>query len=278
MALLTNVKSDTGYGVPPGSVFPFSGVVAPPGWLLCDGSARSRTVYANLFNVLSPSQTCNTNNLSTTVTVQDSSVLFPGMVVHGVGIPHTPTPARIATIVNATSVTLTLAATATQTGVTLRFGGSGFGDWNGTTGTTFNVPDFRGRFIRGWASGSTNDPDRATRSVMAAGGSIGDNIGSTQVSQYGSHSHTVNSHSHGNGNHNHTFTGDTKLLNGNGGLLINTLAVGDVNQQPAYGTYTPSGTISQATNIISAEGPGTDSQGGLESRPLNAYLNYIIKT
>jgi microcystin-dependent protein len=52
MALLTDVKSDTGYLVPPGSLFPFAGTVAPSGWLLCDGSSRSTTTYANLFSVL----------------------------------------------------------------------------------------------------------------------------------------------------------------------------------------------------------------------------------
>jgi microcystin-dependent protein len=40
--------------VPPGTVVPYAGVVGgsvmpPPGWMLCDGSAVSRTTYANLF-------------------------------------------------------------------------------------------------------------------------------------------------------------------------------------------------------------------------------------
>jgi microcystin-dependent protein len=35
--------------IPPGSVTSFAGPTAPAGWLLCDGSAVSRTTYADLF-------------------------------------------------------------------------------------------------------------------------------------------------------------------------------------------------------------------------------------
>ena len=36
-------------GLPPGSVTQYAGPVAPTGWLVCDGSAVSRTVYSDLF-------------------------------------------------------------------------------------------------------------------------------------------------------------------------------------------------------------------------------------
>lgn len=39
--------------IPPGVMMPYAGSTAPDGWLLCDGSAISRTTYANLFAVLS---------------------------------------------------------------------------------------------------------------------------------------------------------------------------------------------------------------------------------
>jgi len=38
---------------PTGSVSPFAGSVAPPEWLLCDGSAVDRTLYSQLFAVIS---------------------------------------------------------------------------------------------------------------------------------------------------------------------------------------------------------------------------------
>lgn len=47
--------SDVAYNAilfPPGMVSPFAGDSIPAGWLLCDGSAISRTEYANLYKVI----------------------------------------------------------------------------------------------------------------------------------------------------------------------------------------------------------------------------------
>lgn len=40
------------FGSKTGMVMQFAGNVAPDGWLICDGSAISRTTYSNLFNVI----------------------------------------------------------------------------------------------------------------------------------------------------------------------------------------------------------------------------------
>lgn len=47
-----NIMGDNG-AVPVGSVIPFAGSSAPTGWLLCDGTVKSRTTYANLFAEIS---------------------------------------------------------------------------------------------------------------------------------------------------------------------------------------------------------------------------------
>ncbi len=39
-------------GVPTGSIIPYLGDVAPPGWLLCDGSAASEAAFPELFAVI----------------------------------------------------------------------------------------------------------------------------------------------------------------------------------------------------------------------------------
>lgn len=43
------VDTVAGAGVPTGVMLPYGGTAAPTGWLLCDGSAVSRTTYAGLF-------------------------------------------------------------------------------------------------------------------------------------------------------------------------------------------------------------------------------------
>jgi RimJ/RimL family protein N-acetyltransferase/microcystin-dependent protein len=95
-------------GTPVGGVIASAESSAPAGYLATDGTAVSRTTYAELFAKIS--------------------------ITHGQG--------------------------------------------NGTT--TFNVPDYRGRFLRGVDGGAANDPDRASRTAMATGGNTGDTVGSVQ--------------------------------------------------------------------------------------------------
>ncbi|MDE2403038.1 MAG: tail fiber protein [Burkholderiales bacterium] len=55
----------------------------------------------------------------------------------------------------------------------------------------FNLPDHRGKFKRGWAHGTSNDPDRSSRTAAATGGASGDHVGSVQGWQVQSHSHPL---------------------------------------------------------------------------------------
>lgn len=107
-------------------------------------------------------------------------------------------------------------------------------------GTHFNVPDFRGRFLRGWANGQTTDPDRATRTAMTTGGATGDNIGSVQADQYKSHTHPPASGA------------SNFVTDGADGALIDA------------------GAYFQYKNA-------TGASGGNETRPVNANVNFIIK-
>lgn len=103
-------------------------------------------------------------------------------------------------------------------------------------GTHFNIPDLRGRFVRGVDNSAGRDPDVASRTTMNPGGNTGDNIGSIQADMFKQHTHGFRSQ---------------------GGTSV------------AY----PSIGMADAPNI----GPSA-SAGGNETRPLNAYLHYIIKT
>src|SRR3990172_4438848 len=64
---------------PIGSILMYGGSSAPTNWLLCDGSAVSRTTYLNLFNIIST--TYGVGDGSTTFNVPD----LRGRVAVGVG-------------------------------------------------------------------------------------------------------------------------------------------------------------------------------------------------
>ena len=57
-------------------------------------------------------------------------------------------------------------------------------------GTHFNLPDYRGRFLRGWAHGQTTDPDKATRTDRGDTQG-GDYVGTKQADELKSHLHNV---------------------------------------------------------------------------------------
>ena len=52
----------------------------------------------------------------------------------------------------------------------------------GDGSSTFNLPDLRGEFLRGFDNGQGNDPDASSRTG-------GDTVGSGQSSEFGAHTH-----------------------------------------------------------------------------------------
>lgn len=110
----------------------------------------------------------------------------------------------------------------------------------------FNLPDFQGKFLRGRANGSANDPDRAGRTA-STGGASGDAIGSLQGHAFQTHTHSTNIQGRYPANH---WYG--------GGSVLNSDGAGSV--------YTASGTGAPNTGTTSSE-----------TRPINVYVVYIIK-
>ena len=140
--------------------------------------------------------------------------------------------------------------------------------WGGT-GTSFNVPELRGYFLRGQDKTTGNDPDVATRTALIAGGNTGDNVGSYQTEAAAPHIHSVNATANSSGAHTHSLSanrgadikvagGDRVLYNGDGVYV---------------GNYSSSSTGSHTHSV---EGD-TDNNTGTETRPKNAYVAYIIK-
>lgn len=131
--------------------------------------------------------------------------------------------------------------------------GVAFGD--GTTGTgaagtgNFNIPDFRGVFMRGMAHSSVQDPDSGTRQVSTTGGATGNNVGSYQDDAYEGHGHTL------------TLTGAA----GNAAYVTRVPAWG-------YDNWYGGATTSASTAMSGGTGRTTT-----ETRPKNTYIDYIIR-
>lgn len=159
-----------------GSVIPFAQVSAPTGWLVCDGTAVSRSVYAALYAAIA--------------------------TVYGVG--------------------------------------------NGST--TFNLPDLRGEFVRGFDDGAGNDPDAATR-TDSGGGITGDNIGTKQAGDVGAHDHKI------------------ELATLPRSLDWARPAGGGTSFEPQY-----EGNLSTTRDGLTNENTGTN-----ETRPRNVAMLYCIK-
>ena len=131
----------------------------------------------------------------------------------------------------------------------------------GDGSANFNLPDYRGQFLRGRANGSTNDPDRDGRTDRGDGNG-GDNVGTKQDYGLLQHSHGNNS----NGTNNHGFNTN----NNNTGAFSKS--------GHSYGGTRASSheiiTNSWGTNHANVSGHVTNN----EIRPINIYVNWIIKS
>lgn len=144
---------------PVGTIEPFAGAVLPTNWQFAAGQALSRSTFAQLLGVLTISATTGScTSTSTTVSGFTSTAQIP------VGSPIEssclPTNTTVASIVSATTITVSQAATATGTFTVTDF------PWgNGDGVTTFNVPDLRGRVVAGadCMNGSTQTGNCASR-------------------------------------------------------------------------------------------------------------------
>lgn len=138
--------------------------------------------------------------------------------------------------------------------------------WGGGA-TTFNVPDLRGRFLRGADNGRGEDPDAGARTAPLAGANSGDNVGSSQGDETRSHNHSASSSS--NGDHTHDFRTYHANFGHSGGASEGSTkndGDGEFNDPDAVGE------AGAHTHTISIA-----NTGGNETRPENSAVNYIIK-
>lgn len=139
------------------------------------------------------------------------------------------------------------------------------------TSATFNLPDYRGRFLRGASGSSGRDPGAGNRESMAAGGVSGNLVGSVQDWGTGRPRGAAFSTSYG-GTHSHAVS----IRDG----YPTTVQSG----VPFWYGLTPiNGNSSTFTTVYTYNQEGYHSHeiasgGDTETRPLNASVNFIIKT
>lgn len=146
-----------------GLVSPYAGRTAPSGWLLCDGSAVSRSTYAALFAVIAPSQTFTVTIASPGVFSATAHGLVAGDKIHFTTTGGLPSGLATNTDYYVISTGLTADAfevalvpggaavntSGSQSGVHTMYK-SGWGKGDGST--TFNIPDLRSKVPVGRAA------------------------------------------------------------------------------------------------------------------------------
>ena len=153
--------------------------------------------------------------------------------------------------------------------------GTTFGAGDGST--TFNLPDLRGQFLRGWDDSRGLDAGRS--------------LGTDQADDNKSHNHTAATSSD---SHNHTVSGSTSNAGSHTHSITANGGTGADSSNP-YGAYRGNGSTGTDSSSINAVGnhshtwSGTTtsdshshtvtigSNGGAESRPKNVALLFCIK-
>lgn len=125
---------------------------------------------------------------------------------------------------------------------------------SGDGSTTFHIPDLRGRFLRVRDGGAGRDPDRNVRTACNPGGKVGDQIGSVQGQEQAEHRHHFNDQ-----------------------LYLLKTPSGPASCGGGGEYYNRYETICSGTGYNWLYLNYTNLTGGNETRPLNAYVNMIIK-
>lgn len=150
--------------------------------------------------------------------------------------------------------------------------------WGGDGANMFNLPDLQGYFLRGVDGGSGRDPNANDRTASKPGGHLGNDVGSIQSDLMQSHKHIDSGHTHGasttvRGQIPTSFRED---CDAGGSARVN----GNEGDQ---GTFDPG--FSATTRIDNASANIGDPVGstagnpriGRETRPINAYVQWIIR-
>lgn len=133
----------------------------------------------------------------------------------------------------------------------------------GTDGVDkFNLPDLRGRFLRGVDGGAKRDPDEKTRKASNPGGNT-TGAGTVQDDSLQNHTHDQKPHQH----YAHYHINNVLIVQG-----------GSIDHL-ASSKFSDYGGVESVAKLEGAATYGTRSKlkRGEETRPKNAAVNFIIK-
>ncbi len=238
--------------VPTGTVLPYGGSVVPTGYLLCDGASYSRSgMYANLFGIIGTSFGAPDGN---TFNVPDLRGQFLRGVMPNLQATFTGSP-------NSNNITVP-AHPFNRTGMAVRVTSPLVGLVTDTDYFVITVSSNEIAFassranalagvkiaLSGVATGmvvtQAEDPDVLQRLAMNKNGlGVGAMLGSVQMDQFRRHNHNFDDY--------HWY---------------------DSGSSPEYSTPDGDGVGQRITSPNA-----TYDRGGNETRPKNAYVNYIIK-
>lgn len=305
-SLQAATKSYVDQVTPPGALMAYAASTAPTGWLLCDGSAVSRTTYAALFAAISTTwgagngtTTFNVPDLrgqflrgydsrttdlsvdttrisgittsgSTSVTgIADTTYLYAGMPISGTGI------SAGTTIASKSTNSITLSANATGTSSTIGSGATT------NTSTTVTVSSTSTLSV-GQAISGTGIPAGAyitgiynSTTIYISAAATATNTGLTfSVGTALTVGRTFASaqidayanHTHNVNDPTHSHVYSYTSLAGGGSTIAGN---------PPYQVTSPSGTTTSVTTGLTINNSYT---GNTETRPKNYAVLYIIKT
>lgn len=268
-------------GVPAGSVIPYAGASAPTGYLLCDGTAVSRTTYAALFAVIA--STYGNGDGSTTFNLPDLRGRFPlgkaaagtGNTLGGTGgsLDHTHTgPSHTHTVAAHTHTMGNHTHTSPAHSHTIpdhvhsvpghyHFASANGGDIN-ITSSGSHRHDLNAK--EGGSNGSGANRPQGASSTTGSNATYTTAVATNQSD----HTHPSSAFSGRVGNVAGAVNGDAAFNTAGAGVLTS-------NSTSPGATGAPSTNTSDATALTTDAG-GTGATGS--ANPAFIALNYIIKT
>lgn len=249
---------DNSFLVPTGTILPYSGISTPSGYLLCDGSAVSRSTYATLFSAVTASKGTFTVTIASPGVITLNSHGFTGgeaIYLTTTGALPTNLTANTTTyyVLSASLTANTFRVATSRGGTAINTSGSQSGThtlyhapYGVSSSTTFLLPDLRGRAPFGKDNLGGTAASRITQATSGVWGQvIGGPGGDERL-------------------HQHTHTGP-----GSGGNVSGPdTSIGWANSAGGSG-WNPA-TLWGAL--------GNAGAGGSQNMPPALILNYMVKT